>query len=181
MSKDPYKIVNAKPSWASKLASGTVALGSVATAIVITVPGLPGYEVLNQVSGITGQQDQASAGLSALDSQGNSTSPSNIPGAVAIDPALQQPASGLTLSSSIPNGKSSTTLTIPGLNSGNTSSPTPYSAASASSGSATQTIGNVSSPTPNGSEDENEYEDDDDDYDYDDDYEDDEDDEEDDD
>ena len=43
MSKDPYKIVNAKPSWASKLASGTVALGSVATAIVITVPGLPGY------------------------------------------------------------------------------------------------------------------------------------------
>ncbi len=164
MSKDPYKIVNAKPSWASKLASGTVALGSVATAIVITVPGLPGYEVLNQASGITGQQDQASAGLAALDSQGNSTSPSNIPGAVAIDPALQQPASGLTLSSSIPNGKSSTTLTLPGLNSGNTSSPTPYSAASASSGSATQTIGNVSSPTPYGSEDENEYEDDNDEY-----------------
>jgi hypothetical protein len=50
------------------------------------------------------------------------------------------------------------------LASGNTSSPTPYSAVSASSGSATQTIGNVSSPTPYGSEDENEYEDDDDEY-----------------
>jgi hypothetical protein len=160
MSKDPYKIVNAKPSWASRLASGTVALGSVATAIVITVPGLPGYEVLKQASGVTGQQDQANAGVLPLDSQGNSTSPSNLPPTTSVvDPALQQSVSGQVLSSSISNGKSLTTLTLPGLSAGNTTSPTPYSAASATSGSASQTIGNISSPTPYGSEDEDEYED----------------------
>ncbi|CAB4639175.1 unannotated protein [freshwater metagenome] len=50
MTKDPYKIVDTKPSWVSKLGAGALALGSVATAIAVTVPGLPGYDILTQIA-----------------------------------------------------------------------------------------------------------------------------------
>lgn len=50
MIKDPYKIVDTKPSWVSKLGAGVVALGSVAMALALTVPGLPGYDVLTQIA-----------------------------------------------------------------------------------------------------------------------------------
>ena len=129
MSRDQYKIVNSKPSWGSKLASGTVALGSVATAIVITVPGLPGYEILNQASGAFGQQDQSSAGVASLDSQANSTTPSNLPASLtsgAVDPALQQSVSVKSLASPVQVGPNSSVLSLPGITAGNTSSPTPY-------------------------------------------------------
>lgn len=162
MSKDPYKIVNAKPSWASKLASGTVALGSVATAIVITVPGLPGYEVLNQASGVVGQQNQASAGMASLDSKGTPVSPSDLLAGVAVDPASQQSLSGQALASSVQTGATASALTLPGIKTGNTSSPTPYAAASLTTGSGNPDLGNISSPTPYGSDDEDEYEDEDD-------------------
>ena len=148
MSKDPYKIVNSKPSWASKLATGGVALGSVATAIVITVPGLPGYETLSQAFGSGAQQEVSNSSGLGQGSQGDSASPSQVSGqnstgssTVARDPKLS--TSTKTLSSA--------TLTLPGINSGNTSSPTPYSAVSSSTGVGGQASGNVSSPTPSGS------------------------------
>jgi hypothetical protein len=166
MSKDPYKIVNSKPSWASKLATGGVALGSVATAIVITVPGLPGYETLSQAFGSGAQQEVTNSSGLGQGSQSDSTSPSEVSGqnstgssTVARDPKLS--TSTKTLSSA--------TLTLPGISSGNTSSPTPYSTVSSSTGVGGQASGNVSSPTPSGStsgyeadeyEEEDEYEED---------------------
>ena len=160
MSKDPYKIVNSKPSWASKLATGGVALGSVATAIVITVPGLPGYETLSQAFGSAAQQEVSNSSGLGQGSQSDSTSPSEVSGqnstgssTVARDPKLS--TSTKTLSSA--------TLTLPGISSGNTSSPTPYSTVSSSTGVGGQASGNVSSPTPSGSTsgyEEDEYEED---------------------
>ena len=50
MTKDPYKIVDTKPSWASKLGGGVLVLGSAAVALAITVPGLPGYDVFTQIA-----------------------------------------------------------------------------------------------------------------------------------
>ena len=73
MSRDPYKIVDTKPSWVSKLSSGAVALGSVATAVVITVPGLPGYEMLTQLA--TGAEAQPTD-LNSSDSGVANQSPS---------------------------------------------------------------------------------------------------------
>ena len=160
MPKDPYKIVNSKPSWASKLATGGVALGSVATAIVITVPGLPGYETLSQAFGSGAQQEVTNSSGLGQGSQSNSTSPSQVSGqnstgssTVARDPKLS--TSTKTLSAA--------TLTLPGISSGNTSSPTPYSTVTSSTGVGGQATGNVSSPTPSGSTsayEADEYEDD---------------------
>jgi hypothetical protein len=133
MSKNPYKIVNAKPSWASKLASGTVALGSVATAIVITVPGLPGYEALNQASGAVDQQQTESTGLAPLNSQASVSTPSDLPADLAanvVDPTTQQTLGSQVLASSLQIGTNSTVLTLPGITAGNTSSPTPYGSSS---------------------------------------------------
>ena len=50
MTRDPYKIVDTKPSWVSKLGAGVVAIGSIAMAIVITVSGLPGYDIFTQIA-----------------------------------------------------------------------------------------------------------------------------------
>lgn len=168
MSKDPYKIVNAKPSWASKLASGTVALGSVATAIVITVPGLPGYEVLNLAAGITGQQDQLNTANTPVDAQGNQSSPTNIPASANAGTAIQQSLNGQSFASGVQAGNSSATLSLPGLKAGNTTSPTPYAATSANAGSGNAQSGNVSSPTPHASQGGDEYEDE---HEYEDEYE----------
>lgn len=167
MSKDPYKIVNSKPSWASKLATGGVALGSVATAIVITVPGLPGYETLSQAFESGGQQEVTNSSGLGQGSQSESTSPSQVSGQNSTGSSTV--ATDLKLSTSTKT-LSSATLALPGISSGNTSSPTPYSTVSSSTGVGGQASGNVSSPTPSGStsgyeddeyEEENEYEDED--------------------
>ncbi|CAB4639162.1 unannotated protein [freshwater metagenome] len=165
MPKDPYKIVDTKPSWVSKLSSGAVALGSVATAVVITVPGLPGYDILTQLA--TGPEAQPTNS----DSLGSGVADPNQPQepvsaqAVSIVPASSNssPASVGASAKQVPKPaaaksgapKSGATLALPGINSGNTSSPTPSgsggSASNAGSnvGSGTSS-GNTSSPTPSG-------------------------------
>lgn len=175
MSKEPYKIVNATTSWTSKLGSGAVALGSVATAIVITVPGLPGYEFLDQNQGEQPQSDLAQSvdqelvnGVVAMAATAENTS-------VNSETALtsSSPNSSLTVNSETdvsPKPKTQSEapiLALPGIDSGNTSSATPYGSegASASNASGSTNTGNTSSPTPAGGE----YDDDDDDYEYDDD------------
>ncbi|MCF8525319.1 MAG: hypothetical protein K9G10_02725 [Rhodoluna sp.] len=168
MSKDPYKIVNSKPGWASKLASGGIAIGSVATAIVITVPGLPGYETLSQALASGTQQGVTNPNGSSQGSQANSTSPSDVPGqtligssAVANDPKVS--TSAKVLGSSIKPTLSSSKLTLSGISTANTSSPTPLASAYSSAATGSQTSGNVSSPTPSGSTvgyEDDDYEDD---------------------
>jgi hypothetical protein len=184
MAKDPYKIVNSKPGWASKFASGSVALGSVATAIVITVPGLPGYEVLSQALASDTAQDATNPNGVSQGSETSSTSPSGVPAGTNRVSSSSKATSLLTLdgkplSSSLLSATKSSTLTLPGISAGNTSSPTPYSTVSSSATSGSQSAGNVSSPTPSGSssnsEDEYEDDEDEDDEDEDDDDEDDED------
>lgn len=210
MSKDPYKIVDSKPSWSSRLGSGVVALGSVATAVVITVPGLPGYEFLSQ-SGVAfdgvsvpagaqapGTENSADNGLpvgatSTLQQFGITTS-----GAASLGGSTSSPQTQATLTGA-PNsaGQTPASLSLPGVSSGNTSSPTPWSsggtgvntpaAGSIASGNTTSptpyssggtgasapasggtSTGNTSSPTPGGSA--SEYEDEDE-YEYENEYE----------
>lgn len=159
MSKDPYKIINAKPGWASKLASGGVAIGSVATAIVITVPGLPGYETLSQALAAGNQQELTNPSGVAQGSQTNSTSPSQVPGLNVIGSSAVPNDSKLSTSTKILSAR----LSLPGISTANTSSPTPLASAYSSAATGSQTSGNVSSPTPSGSTvgyEDDDYEDD---------------------
>lgn len=191
MNKEPYKIIDVKPSWTSKLGSGIVAVGSVATAIVITVPGLPGYEILSQA-----QESQDSQGTEAQPETTVDTAAANsvsLVNANSVDPVSSEVGVQAQTLGEVVNqdpAPSEQVLSLPGIDSGNTSSPTPYgsSEASGNNSSGGTAAGNTSSPTPGGSEyeddDDDEYEDDDDDDEYEDDddeYEDDDDDEEDDD
>ena len=160
MPKDPYKIVNSKPGWASKLASGGVAIGSVATAIVITVPGLPGYETLSQALASGTQQEVTNPNAVAQGPQTNSISPSNVPGQTPIGSSAVASDSKL---STVTKVLSSSELTLSGISSANTSSPTPAATAYSSGSTGSQAAGNVSSPTTSGSNSEyedNDYEDD---------------------
>lgn len=177
MTKDPYKIVDTKPSWSSRLGSGVVALGSVATAVVITVPGLPGYEFLSQSattldgvsvpSELQGNDSENSAGNAfstlATSSQQFGTSPS---GAASLNNGTTSARSQSAIAGAPGSAaQAETTLSLPGVNSGNTSSPTPYSAGQSGATNPTggnASAGNTSSPTPGGSssEYEEEYEED---------------------
>lgn len=162
MSKDPYKIVDTKPSWSSKLGSGVVALGSVATAIVITVPGLPGYQLLSEANAVVN-------GTTPIDAQTTSGEGSSVelgPSATAVSNPANSGTIALTGNSNSSQtqtalsgiksskGQPSTQLSLPGVTSGNTSSPTPGtwsgSGTNASAGGSTAT-GNTTSPTPTAS------------------------------
>jgi hypothetical protein len=130
MSKDPYKIVDSKPSWMSKLSSGAVALGSVATAVVITVPGLPGYDIFTQIAvGSDGQVlDSGSAATDASIGAAGSSQAQDPTSARAISVGTANSTIG-SASTTSPATSSSpatgATLALPGITSGNTSSPTP--------------------------------------------------------
>jgi hypothetical protein len=166
MSKDPYKIVDTKPSWSSKLGSGVVALGSVATAIVITVPGLPGYQLLseandvingtNPIGGQTTSGDTNAVDLGASETQ---TSNSANSGNVALTGNSNSATAQTPIQSVLAGPKSSpsqpsTQLSLPGVSSGNTTSPTPGTwsgnGSNANAGGNTAT-GNTTSPTPGSS------------------------------
>lgn len=165
MTRDPYKIVDTKPSWVSKLSSGAVALGSVATAVVITVPGLPGYDVLTQLA--TGPEAQPTSSDSLSPGVAESNQPLGPASAqtVSIVPASSDssitPVADLAKNSSKPAAaaseapKSAATLALPGISSGTTSSPTPSGSGGSSSNAGSTTgsgtsAGNTSSPTPSG-------------------------------
>ena len=179
MSKDPYRIVDSKPSWFSKLGSGAVALGSVATAIVITVPGFPGYQFLSQaevafngVSAPAGDQSSdpsiSAEGLSQnLTNSFSSQTGASATSTVSLGGSLPSPSSQVSNNAAALASQPSTSLKLPSVNSGNTSSPTPYSSgqtgANTPAGGNTA-AGNTSSPTPGGSESEYEEDEDEDEY-----------------
>lgn len=160
MSKDPYKIVDSKPSWSSKLGSGIVALGSVATAIVITVPGLPGYQLLSEANAVLIDANP----IKALSPLGDNSVPGTIQSTnqtigrtrtgntvlTGSANSTQAPVSG----NQTTNGQISEQLTLPGVPSGNTTSPTPGSwsgsGSNANAGGSTAS-GNTTSPTPSSS------------------------------
>ena len=163
MSKDPYRIVDTKPSWSSRLGSGAVALGSVATAIVITVPGLPGYQLLSEanavISGATNTSGLAtSTGETDVIGTGQSAAQTSELGATGTlsSAGISSPAKAQTVSTggSSSTGQPPLQLSLPGVASGNTSSPTPTPAggwtATTTSGGSTAT-GNTTSPTPTAS------------------------------
>lgn len=162
MSKDPYKIVDTKASWSSKLGSGVVALGSVATAIVITVPGLPGYQLLSEANAVVNDSNP----IDAQTATGEGSSVELGPSATAVSNPANSGSIALTGNSNSSQtqtvlsgpksskGQPSSQLSLPGVTSGNTSSPTPSAAsgsgANASAGGSTST-GNTTSPTPTSS------------------------------
>ena len=54
MKNNPYKVDNGSSGFLSALGSGAIAVGSVATAIVVVVPGMPGYELISSGIEATG-------------------------------------------------------------------------------------------------------------------------------
>lgn len=161
MSQEPYKIVDTKTAWYSKLGSVAVAVGSVATAVVLTVPGMPGSATLNQNLSTAAQKTQGSEQAST--STGSAPSSSAAVGNPAqVDQLL---TTGQNVGQTAANPNQVASLVLGGITTGNTSSPTPYSASNGSgSNTSGNGIGNTSSPTPAGGaydDDEEEYEEDD--------------------
>lgn len=171
MSQDPYKIVDTKPAWYSRFGSVAVAVGSVATAVVLTVPGMPGSAALNQSATTADQNTQT------LDQA--KTSPELAPTTqTAVEspaPVVQSVPTEQNLAKIATAPKKAAPLALEGIATGNTSSPTPYSAGNGSGSNTSGTeMGNTSSPTPTGGsygddDDDEENEDDDHDEDEDDD------------
>jgi hypothetical protein len=163
MSQEPYKIVDTKPAWYSRFGSVAVAVGSVATAVVLTVPGMPGSAALNQSAAPadlkTQTPDQANTLPEATPAPQTAVeSPAPVVQALPIEENVAKKATA---------PKKVAPLVLDGISTGNTSSPTPYSAGngSGSNTSGTET-GNTSSPTPAGGsygddDDDDEHEDDD--------------------
>jgi hypothetical protein len=147
MSKDPYKIIDSKPSWSSRLGSSVVAVGSVATAIAITVPGLPGYEFLSP-SEAAGPQSSSDNSDPLLSGQ---TIASDAAEVTRTTPASTSSATKLNGIDSVKvSPKPKKALELPGIESGNTSSSTPYSGSGGSAPGSGADPGNTSSPTPGG-------------------------------
>lgn len=163
MSQEPYKIVDTKPAWYSRFGSVAVAVGSVATAVVLTVPGMPGSAALNQSAAPVDQNTQTPDQANTL--------PETTP---APQTAVESPApvvQALPMEENIAQIATAPTkvdpLVLDGISTGNTSSPTPYSAGNGSGSNTSGTeSGNTSSPTPAGGsygddDDDDEHEDDD--------------------
>jgi len=151
MSKDPYKIVDSKPSWSSRLGSSVVAVGSVATAIAITVPGLPGYEFLSP-SEAAGPQSSSDSSQPLVSGQTIANDAAEV---TRTTPASTTSATKLKgIDSEKVASKPKKALELPGIESGNTSSSTPYAGSDGANPGSGSDPGNTSSPTPGGGDDE---------------------------
>lgn len=160
MKNSPYKVDNGSSKFLSTLGSGVVAVGSVATAIVVVVPGMPGYELIasgieSTGVGIVPLSNPSVDGTSPIEGQASVLSSDS--NSVSVGPAstttslFPSPNSEVSDPSAAPKSPlaAAPAPTPSGSEPGNTSSPTPGGGTWADGGSSSGGgSGNTTSPTP---------------------------------